>query len=180
MYRSALPISRPIVIALVLLVVLGAGGALVWRAVVGPPVMVRAGNGPHVCVMCVETALPNSFVLQADRVSRSYRVRRDTALLVRFEGGSVVVDGTPLSAGCHVVPVAEDARIDFEGARGVLVRWPASDADCDDPTGTTRAPRLHLEVVGDDGLEPPTYRVSHRASFVLYGVSLCARPVRCS
>jgi hypothetical protein len=51
---------------------------------------------------------------------------------VRFDGGSVEVDGTRLSTGCHVVPMVADTRVVFADARGVLVRWPASAADCDD------------------------------------------------
>ena len=132
MYRIALPLSRPLVAAIVLMVVLGAVGAFVWRSIVGPPVMVRAGNGPQVCVACFQRALPSSFVLRGERVRRSYRVRRDAELLVRFDDGSVVVDGTPLSLGCHVVRVAADTRIDFVDARGLLVRWPASAGDCDE------------------------------------------------
>ena len=132
MHRTAFPLSRRLGVAIVLVVIVGALGAFVWRSLVGPPVLVRAGNGPQVCVACIENALPSSFLLRAGRVSRSYRVTRDAEVLVRFDDGSVVVDGTPLATGCHVVPVAADARIDFVDARGLLVRWPAADGDCDD------------------------------------------------
>jgi len=40
--------------------------------------------------------------------------------------------------------------------------------------------RPRLDVVGDDGLEPPTYRVSHRLSSSMYGVVDMFRPDRTS
>lgn len=123
---------RTVLIAVVLVTVLGALASLVWRALTDPPVLVRAGGGPQVCLACFESARSDAFVLRAERISRSYRATSDAVLLLRFDGGTVEVSGAPLLVGCHVVSVAADAPVTFIDTRGLLVRWPAAIDACDD------------------------------------------------
>ena len=132
MSRTSFSKPRFLVIAIVLIAIAGAVASVVWRSLADPPVMVRAGGGPQVCLACFESARADAFQLRASRVSRTYRVRRDAEILVSFDEGSVEVDGTRLSTGCHVVSVDADARVVFTDAEGVLVRWPASAEHCDD------------------------------------------------
>jgi len=123
---------RPIVIAFAVIVILGAGGVALWRALTDPPVLVRAGGGTQVCLACFESSRPDAFTLRAERVSRSYRATRDASVEIRFGAGTVEVAGVPLATGCHVVSMATDTSVAFVDARGVVVRWPVPVDACGD------------------------------------------------
>jgi len=123
--------ARRLLLTAALLALAAAIAVATWRALAGPPALVRAGEGPQVCLVCVENALPTSFRLTAERISRTYRLTRDTTILVRFDGGEVTFGGVALAPGCHVLWGQERARLTLADARGVTVLWPTTATGCD-------------------------------------------------
>jgi hypothetical protein len=130
-FQATSPALRRFLVAVGVLALVGAGAVAAWRALAGAPALVHAGEGPQVCLVCVENALPTSFRLTAERISRTYRLTREATVLVRFGGGEVTFGGEPLAPGCHLVWGEAGTRLTLADARGVTVRWPVPAGGCE-------------------------------------------------